>query len=107
MYVRTSITKMRPEQLDEALRQFREKTMPELHRIQGFEGVNVLQNRDTGEMRVMTYYGSEQDLKATLDQAVDVRRRAMQGVGVESEPTPFEHYEVVLTEGRVPMAKAA
>jgi heme-degrading monooxygenase HmoA len=86
----------RREQLDEFARIGTEKVLPQLKRLDGFEGSLVLANRRSGEIVAVTLWESEEAMRAT--EGADYWLRAFGAEVAGGEVTGLDRYEVVSSE---------
>ena len=94
MHARVTRLEGTGERLDEMTRQFEERTVPVLEALDGFEGYVLMGDRATGVAIAITYWASEEALRATEDAVTPERERAAQTAGATSGPV-VERYEVV------------
>ncbi len=95
MFARLTTTKPRPDHLDDAVRNFRERVIPESEKLKGFKGSLVLVDRKASKLLSITLWESEGDMKASEQRASQVRAQAVEDVGLGDTPT-VEHLEVVM-----------
>jgi heme-degrading monooxygenase HmoA len=86
----------RREQVDEFARFGTEKVLPQLKRLDGFEGSLVLANRRSGEIVAVTLWESEEAMRATEGASYWLRAFSAEAAG--GEVTGLERYEVVSSE---------
>ena len=86
----------RREQVDEFVRIGTERVLPQLKRLDGFEGSLVLANRRSGEIVAVTLWESEEALRAT--EGADYWLRAFGAEVAGGEVTGLDRYEVVSSE---------
>ena len=96
MFARLVTIGGRREQVDEFARIGTEKVLPQLKRLEGFEGSLVLANRRSGEIVTVTLWESEEALRAT--EGVTYWLRAFSAEAAGGEVTGLERYEVVSSE---------
>lgn len=95
MFARVSIIEGSPEQIDESIRQTREKIIPEARKMRGFKGLYQLVDRKTGKEMAITLWETEADLNASAEAANRLRAQAIQVVAA-TQPAKVEVYEVVV-----------
>jgi heme-degrading monooxygenase HmoA len=95
MHVRMTRFDGSPERIDEATRQTEDVWLPKLREIDGFRGVTTLADRSTGTIIAITYWDSEDALRASDERVTDVRKDVADAVAVRSQPS-VERYEVVI-----------
>ncbi len=82
--------------MDEFARIGTEKVLPQLKRLDGFEGSLVLANRRSGEIVTVTLWESEEAMRVTED--VTYWLRAFSAEAARGDVTGLERYEVVSSE---------
>jgi heme-degrading monooxygenase HmoA len=95
MHARLTRFEGSPERIDDAVRQTEDDWLPKLRQIDGFRGVNTLADRSTGTIVAITYWESEEAMRASEKAVTTVREDVADAVAARSQPT-VEHYEVVL-----------
>jgi hypothetical protein len=99
MYVRVTTIELNPERIYAAIRQFQDQTLPQVRKLQGFEGASLLVNREGGKAMAFTYWTDREALDSSTETANRVRNQFVEdahGARVAS----VEVYEVALEEGR-------
>jgi heme-degrading monooxygenase HmoA len=96
VYARISTLEGSPEHIDEGLRQVRENVLPQLKQHEGFEGMVALADRKTGKTLGITFWESEEALKAS-EEAAD-RLREDSAEAMSDTIAAVERYEVELFE---------
>ncbi len=96
MFARLVTIGGRREQVDEFVRIGTERVLPQLKRLDGFEGSLVLANRRSGEIVAVTLWESEEALRAT--EGADYWLRAFGSEVAGGEVTGLDRYEVVSSE---------
>jgi heme-degrading monooxygenase HmoA len=89
VFARTFTIEGRHEQFDGFARAGQEKVLPALRRLEGFEGLLVLANRQNGKILVVTLWESEE---------ASHWFRAFVAEAAGGEATDVERYEVVYSE---------
>ena len=97
MHARMSIIEGRPDKVDEALRQAREVILPQAMEMDpGFKGIVALTDRQSGKIVGITFWESEEAMRATEEGANRLREESAEaGGGTVAE---VERYEVGLFE---------
>ena len=85
------------DRLDEMVSQFEERTVPTLQALDGYKGYALLGDRETGTAMAVTYWESEEALRASEDAVKEERERAAATAEATSGPT-IERYEVLAQE---------
>ena len=96
MHVRTTTMEVPPDKLDEALRYFREQDLPQMRQTDGFKGLIILVDRQSGKGLGMSLWESEDHLRATEAAANQGRGEVAEAAGVA--PAGGEAFEVALFE---------
>lgn len=96
MYARMSTLEGSPEHIDEGLRQVRENVLPQLKQQEGFEGMVALADRKTGKTLGITFWESEEALKASEEAADRLRKDSAEAMS--DTIAGVERYEVGLFE---------
>jgi heme-degrading monooxygenase HmoA len=96
VYARISTLEGSPEHIDEGLRQVRENVLPQIQQQEGFEGMVALADRQTGKTLRITFWASEEALKAS-EEAAD-RLREDSAEAMSDTIADVERYEVGLFE---------
>jgi heme-degrading monooxygenase HmoA len=102
VYARISTLEGSPEHIDEGLRQVRENGLPQIQQQEGFKGMVALADRKTGKTIGITFWESEEALKASEEAGERVREDAAEAMS--ETIAAVERYEVGLFE--VPSAGA-
>jgi heme-degrading monooxygenase HmoA len=96
VYARISTFEGSPEHIDEGLRQVREDVLPQLQQQEGFEGLVALTDRQSGKTLGITFWESEEALKASEEAAERLREDSAQAMS--DTIAGVERYEVGLFE---------
>ena len=96
VYARMSTLEGSPEHIDEGLRQVRENGLPQLQQQEGFKGMVALADRQTGKTLGITFWESEEALKASEEAGDRVREDAAEAMS--ETIAAVERYEVGLFE---------
>ncbi len=86
----------RREHLGEFSRLGEEKVLPALQRLDGFEGMLVLANRQNGHILIVTFWESEEAMRGVEGASHWFRAYGAEAAG--GEVTNVERYEVVYSE---------
>jgi heme-degrading monooxygenase HmoA len=84
-----------PETLEKSLEIARERVMPMVRQLDGFQGVVVLGDRDAGKALLVTLWDSEEAMRASAEQAKGMRAQTYTEGETE---TSVEGYEVMMLE---------
>ena len=96
MYARVNTIEGSLGRIDDATRHIREQTMPQLRQMEGFEGFIALGDRQSGKMLGVSFWESEEALRATEQAVSDVRSGAAEAAG--GIVASVEEYEVLVNE---------
>ena len=93
---RVSMLEGSPESLDEGTRYAQDQILPQVRQVSGFKGVVSLVDRERGRTKLITLWESDEALRASEEQANQLRQRAAEGAA--SRVVGVERYEVALAE---------
>jgi heme-degrading monooxygenase HmoA len=96
MHARMSTLEGSPEEMDEGLRDVRERVLPLLKQQEGFKGFIALGNHQSGELIGITFWESEQAMQASEEVGDRTRSDTAEATGEAIEDV--ERYEVGLFE---------
>lgn len=65
MYARVNTRQIPPEKMDEAIRMYQEKSLPERKTHKGFVGAYVLTDRSAGKILAISLWETEADARAS------------------------------------------
>jgi quinol monooxygenase YgiN len=99
MYARIPTFKVNPGRMDEVIHYFKETTVPRLQKFQGFEGAEMLVNRQTGLFRVVAHWDSRESLEGSSEGVKPLRADVVREFG--GEIVSVEEFEVAV---KVPAA---
>jgi heme-degrading monooxygenase HmoA len=92
VYARISTLEGSPDHIDEGLRYVREQILPRISQQDGFKGMVALADRRTGKTLGVTFWESEEALKASEEAADKLRGDSAQAMG--DTVAGVERYEV-------------
>ncbi len=92
MYARISVLEGPPDRIDEGLRYVRENVLPQIQQQDGFKGMVALADRQTGKTLGVTFWESEEALRASEEAADKLRGDSAEAMG--DEIAGVERYEV-------------
>ena len=96
MHARMSRLEGSPGEMDEGLRDVKEHFLPLLRQQEGFKGFIALGNRQSGELIGITFWESEQAMRASEEVGDRTRRDTAEDTG--DTIADVERYEVGLFE---------
>jgi heme-degrading monooxygenase HmoA len=95
MHARLTRFEGSPQRIDDAVRQTEDVWLPRLREIDGFRAATTLADRSTGIIVAITYWESEDAMRASEAKVTDVREDVADALGTRSQPI-VERYELVL-----------
>jgi heme-degrading monooxygenase HmoA len=96
MHARVSTIQGAPGKEDDVARQAQEQTLPQLQKLEGFKGFVVLGDRQSGKMLGVSFWESEEALRASDEAASSVRSAAAETA--DGIVAGVEEYEVFVNE---------
>ncbi len=97
MHARVSIIEAPADKLEEGMKRIRDEIAPAVRQLSGSQGMITLVDRGSGKSLNITLWDTEEDLRASEEQANQLRRQAAESVGATGQPQ-VERYEVALYE---------
>ena len=98
MFARATWIEGTPGRLEEAIRQFREQTLPAAQGQAGFGGGMLLADRESGAAMAVTLSETEDNMYASEQFADQQRTQVAAAAGSSGQPR-VEHYEVAVPLG--------
>jgi heme-degrading monooxygenase HmoA len=95
MHARVTTLQVDPSRIDEVVSGLKENDVPQFEQMDGFKGMTLLVDRESGKVSGTTFWESEQAMQATEEQVKDARRRAAEAGGASEEPRVYR-FEVAL-----------
>jgi heme-degrading monooxygenase HmoA len=96
MYARVTTIEGSPDKMDDAEHHVQEQTLPQLRKMEGFEGFVALGDRNSGRLVGLAFWESEEALQATEQEVSGVRSGAAEAV--DGTVASVEQYEVFVYE---------
>ena len=96
MHARLTTIEGAPDRMDEATRHVQEQALPQLRQMDGFKGLVILGDRQSGKLVSVAFWEDEEALRATEGAVSGVRSGAAEAVG--GSVAGVEEYEVVVYE---------
>ena len=93
MHARVTTLQMDPNTLDEASGQLESEEVPSFKQIDGFKGMTLIADRESGKTIALTFWESGDAMRASEDAVKDARKRAAE-TGNAPEPQ-VERFEVL------------
>ncbi len=94
MHARVTRLEASADRLDEMTRQFEQRTVPVLEGLDGYQGYVLLGDRASGVTMAVTYWDSEDAMRASEEAVKPERERAEQTAGASGDAA-VERYEVL------------
>jgi heme-degrading monooxygenase HmoA len=95
MHARVSTLQMDPSQIDAAVGGLESRDLPEIEQMDGFKGLTLMADRESGKAVVVSFWESEDAMRESEEQVKDARQRAADAGGASGDPQ-VERFEVVL-----------
>lgn len=95
MHARVTTIEMDPDRIDDSVQQVESKDVPEFKKIDGFRGFTMFVDRAGGKAIGISYWDSEEQMKASEDEVKDARTRAAETGGAKGDPQ-VERFEVAI-----------
>src|SRR3712207_2459989 len=96
MHARLTTLEAAPDRMDDATREVQEQVLPQLQQLDGFKGFIALRDRESGRLRGVALWESEEALRATDEAAARIRGGVAEATG--ATVASVENYEVVVFE---------
>ena len=96
MHARITTMEAPPEKMDEAAEHVRERMLPQLRQMDGFEGFVALGDRQSGKLLGVAFWASEEAMQASEEGVSSVRSDSAEAVG--GTVSGVERYEVAVYE---------
>ena len=96
MYARVTTIQGAPAKMDDAKGHTQEQTLSQLQEMEGFKGFVALGDRNSGKMLGVSFWESEEALRATDEAVPSVRSAAAEAAG--GAVASVEKYEVFVNE---------
>jgi len=90
MHARSTTIRGNPRMLDEAITYMRDDVLPAMQDMDGFVGLSMLCERDTGRCVMTSAWADEQAMRASADQVHPMRERMVEEFGGEPEVQEWE-----------------
>jgi heme-degrading monooxygenase HmoA len=97
VYARVSTIQGSTDLIDQGISTIRGDILPSVKQIGGFQGIISLADRASGKGITVTFWDTEDDLRASEEQANQLRSQAAEKLGA-AQPPQVDRYEVVLYE---------
>jgi heme-degrading monooxygenase HmoA len=97
MHARSGRLQVSPEQIDEIVGTMKQDQVAMFHGQRGYRGFTGLADRESGAVMGISFWETEDDLRAAEELGREARRRVMEAGGGQGEPV-VERWEVVFDE---------
>ena len=94
MHARVTTLDMEPARVDQVRDRLETEDVPEFQQLDGFKGMTLLTDRQSGKTVALTFWETEDALRASEEAVKGARQRAAEGGG-GGEPQ-VERFEVIL-----------
>ena len=94
MFARVSTYTGTSDEIDEAIRQVRENTLPKLEQLDGYKGAYFLVDRQNGKSLSVTLWESEEAMSTSEEAANSLRSEVADALGTQM--VGVERYEVAV-----------
>ena len=94
MYARVTTTQISPENIEEAIRLWRDSVMPAAREQKGFKSGRLLVDRKTGKGISIGLWETETDLRASGEGSAYLQEQLAKFASLFTAPPTIEHYEV-------------
>ena len=95
MHARVSTLQLDPGKIDDAIAGLEQNDLPMFKSLDGFKGFSLMVDRSSGKVIGLSYWESEEAMKASEDAVKDARARAAETGGASAEPG-VERYEFAI-----------
>ncbi|MBP1821116.1 hypothetical protein [Mycobacterium sp. OAE908] len=92
MHARTTTIQAQTASIDDGVAYMRDQVMPELENIDGYVGISLLVNRESGRCIITAAYESDDAMRDSADKAKQLRSQAVERFGGEVEK--IEEWEI-------------
>ncbi len=96
MFARVSRLRGNTDRTDESISYLQERILPQARQLPGFSGVLSMVDRSSGSSMTVTFWKTEEEMRATEAAANDLRGEAASAT--EGEIVGVERYEVIVDE---------
>ncbi len=97
MHARHSTLQVSPEKIDDMLARLREEQIPLLREQPGYKGYTIHADRASGNVVGISYWESEEDLRASEEVGDRTRREAAETAGASAQPE-VSRFEVIFDD---------
>jgi heme-degrading monooxygenase HmoA len=83
MYARVPTFKIGADNIESAMRQFEDVSLPQLRKLPGFKGATMLVNREKGMFQIVAYWDSREALDSSAEATRALREEAAKKLNAE------------------------
>ncbi len=94
MFARVSTYTGTSDEIDEAIRQFRENVLPRIEQLDGYKGAYFLVDRQNGKSLTVALWESEEAMRSSEEAANSLRSEVADALGTQM--VGVERYEVAV-----------
>jgi len=95
MHARLTTLQLDPGKIDDSVSGLEQNDIPMFKELDGFKGMSLMVDRSSGKVIALTYWESEEAMKASEEAVKDARARAADTGGASAEPQ-VERFEVAI-----------
>ncbi len=95
MHARVTTLQLQPDKIDDAVSGLEQNDIPMFKGLDGFKGFSLMVDRSSGKAIGLSYWESEDAMKASEEAVKDARAGAAERGGASAEPQ-VERYEVAI-----------
>jgi heme-degrading monooxygenase HmoA len=88
MHARSGSFDVSPEKLDDAIAAFEREQVPIYREQPGYEGFTMLVDRDSGKVHGLSFWKTEEDMRASEELSTQARQSFKDAAGAEGEIVP-------------------
>lgn len=97
MHARTGALRIDADKVDEVVSQFESDQLPRFREASGYKGFTLVANRQTGEAMGISFWESEDDLRASEELGASARQQVQETGGGQGE-AERKDWEVVIDD---------
>ena len=95
MHARVTTLQLDPSKIDDAVAGLEQNDIPMFKGLDGFKGFSLMVDRSSGKAIGLSYWESEEAMKASEEAVKDARANAAEAGGASAEPQ-VERFEVAI-----------
>jgi len=90
MYARSTTIRGNPQRVEECIAYMRDEVMPAMQQMDGFVGISMLVDRESGRCIMTSAWADEASMRASADSVTPMRQRMVDMLGGEPEVQEWE-----------------